>query len=186
MFVCFFYAFFAIALLTQLQAAENEKKVKDFFSFGENNTALLSFLFAEPVSQFSPTTPAASRAHTQSHERLKSGERLNVRKLMDSSAAAKPFSCCCSNLTRQMGSFRELSYSVCRRKTEFSKEEAPFGKNKQTNNQNTKKGDWTFPHCPRSSSTMSINLARGCLIRLAWRHLAASRQQHAKYFFFVK
>lgn len=133
-----------------------------------------------------PLPPPHVHARTQSHERLKSGERLNVRKLMDSSAAAKPFSCRCSNLTRQMGSFRELSYSVCRRKREFSKEEALFGKNKQTNNQNTKKGDWTFPHCPRSSSTMSVNLARGCLIRLAWRHLAASRQQHAKYFFFVR
>lgn len=38
------------------------------------------------------------------------------------------FSCCCSNLTSQMGSFCELSYSVCLRKREFSKEEALFVK----------------------------------------------------------
>lgn len=47
-----------------------KRKKKGFFSFGENNTALLSFLFAEPVSPFSPTTPAAaaaSRGHTRNH-----------------------------------------------------------------------------------------------------------------------
>lgn len=41
---------------------EFKKKKKSFFPFGENNTALLSFLFAEPVSPFSPTTPAAAAA----------------------------------------------------------------------------------------------------------------------------
>lgn len=93
-FVClvFYYAFFAITLLTRLQAAADKKK-KSIFSFGRNNTAFCC-RFSSP-SQFQRSArprPQPPHARTISHERLKSGERLNVRKLKDSSAAAKPFS----------------------------------------------------------------------------------------------
>lgn len=126
---------FTIALLMRLQAAEEKR------SF-----VVVSLLRA------GLTTPARwiSRACAQSHKRLKSGERLNVQKLMDSSAAAaaKPFSCCWSNLTRQMESFQWIVVFSLSTEESFQKRMSKLG-------EKTKEGDWTFSHCPRCDSTIN-------------------------------